>query len=120
VSENQGLTGRGQRGPAEQIAGETARQPKIVQFEQISEGQEDRMARVNHEGDVKVEAEQVTVTKSTHITGSLEIKGNVLVKGELVITGPLVITGKVTIAAGGQVDVDGPIVHNGEIETPED
>ena len=77
------------------------------------------MVRVKHKGEVKVEAEQVAITKSTHITGKLIIASNVLLTGEIIVEGPFVITGNVAIAKGAHVEAD-EIVHNGELETPED
>ncbi len=75
--------------------------------------------RVEREGDITIVGEQVALTKSTRITGSVNIKGDVLVKGELIVDGTCVISGNVTIQPGSIVDVEGHIIHNGELEQSE-
>lgn len=72
--------------------------------------------RGEREGDITIVGEQVALTKSTRITGSVNIKGDVLITGELVVDGPCVISGNVTIQPGSIVDVEGHIIHNGELE----
>ena len=80
--------------------------------------EEDSMSKT-HVGDIRVEGNMI-VPDAAVIKGSVQIKGNVALTGELGVEGPLIIYGKVVLLKGSRVEVGGNIIHNGELEQPDE